>query len=189
MGGTVRKVSDEQIVAIIAEASSDHRSNGEPKRRVAMQKSVLIGHVQDLGITYTPALRRVDKLIRQGVFKFGSYPFPAPDTWAPELTAGHHWIWIGDVEAAKEAVAPATTIDTRFCEAARIVAPAGSPVSLRKIWRTVSPRMPMSLPTASRKMAQLVSTGRFVRTLQGFEAAGDLMRGVPEGAGEMEVET
>ncbi len=140
--GKWRKVTDEQILEII--------------RPAPIARADLLIEIQEYGVTKTPAVKRVAKLLRQGRIQQGPHPDRSVDGLYITVTS--------------QAPAKADKPD-QFLSLLREVAPdEPSATSIRQFLRQVEHTLPMSVATTHRKLNQLVGAGLAARNDRGYYA-------------------
>lgn len=115
----------------------------------------------------TPALKRIDTMVRRGIFQMGENPWPRIYP-TPGI-----YVWMDDTSLPTENALPESSeaTDSGMLDAIRKHAPVPAmAMSLRALHRAIEPAIPMSLTTASRRMAKLVASGDVVSTDSGYYA-------------------
>lgn len=167
--GSVSKVSDEFIIGIVRYNSTTQKGagvNGADLLPVATRRSDLVADIMEMGLSRTPALKRIEKLVRNGTFQQGESPWPRKGA-APGI---HVWMDL-DENAPKADEKPKTDDEGQFLALVRSVAfSAETAMSLRAIHREVEPHCAMSIATASRRMTPLVASGLVVKCDAGYYA-------------------
>ncbi len=166
--GQPAKFTDDQVIEAVKVYDTVVDHEGKPTARMAVKRTDLIYTlVSECGVTETPALRRIQKLVQNGRLRMGDNPWPLKDT-PPGI-----YVWLGE-EMKAEAAGPDPDKKPAqdFLALARMVAPGPEDAtSLRSIVRQIEHTLPMSVATASRKMARLVMDGTMIKSDAGYYAA------------------
>jgi hypothetical protein len=167
------KVSDEAIIQRVREMCTPRPGempDGSDTPACAYKRSHLVDEIVGMGISRTPALKRIEKLVRNGTFQQGDNPWPRKYP-----TPGIH-IWI-DV-AAENAAKGATKEPSRAENEAQFLSliqgiafNEETAKSLREIQRELEPQLHVSHVTIARRIGPLVAAGEVVRCPKGYYAA------------------
>lgn len=148
------KVSDEYILKALGECTTDPIPGTPPS---AVLRSMFVNQLIEAGMTRTPALKRLTKLIRLGLVGEGPNPF------YPEAKGIHLW-----KIQAPEAAQPEDR-QAKFLTHLRVVAPFGQPQSMRQLVRTCG--LGISVPTGARWLNRLIADGLAINTGSGYSSA------------------
>ncbi len=155
--GQKPKVSDEALIKLVAGHQEPFQSPARDRPiRVAKKRADLVTDLIEMGMSRTPALKRIEGMVRRGMFKQGDCPWPENYNYAP---AGIH-IWIPDGGAGTAGEPDNERLLEKITEAT-----LAGPLPLRGICRLLGS---ISLTTLHRRVAELVAAGRIVRTGAGY---------------------
>ena len=156
--GAAPAVSDAQVIEMVWDKAKPMVGpNGQLCAPEATKRSWLIAQLRELGMTDTPALRKIQRLVRDGVFRQGPNPWPQPND-PPGI-----YIWMEREYKGHQ--------DEEFLEQVRALAPdEPSAKSMRAIWRSLTSSRPVSLATVSRRLNALAAAGRVVVCPEGYYA-------------------
>lgn len=163
--GYDRKFTDEQVVEMVRVYDSPMiKDDGEELPPQAVKRTDLVWTIKnDFGVSSTPALARIEKLVRRGILKMGPNPYPTENP-APGI-----YVWLGD--------STPTTSEPRkpkaeFLDLLRGIAPdSSSPLSVRAIRDQINPILPLSSTSVHRKLQTLVSAGHVIFGPEGYYVA------------------
>jgi hypothetical protein len=164
--GTAPKVSDEALIKMVRDWCEPFTTqDGESVRNWAMKRTILVNSLMEMGMSRTPALKRIETMVRRGIFRSGDYPFPERCK-APQ--PGLH-IWI-DESQPEEKSEEKPDVDNFLPIVRSIAFNEENAMSMRAIHREIEKVTPMSIATVSRKMAPLVGSGEIVKCEAGYYA-------------------
>ena len=155
--GTRPKLSDEEIRAMVAVYSLPGKDdNGGDLPPVAFKRSEVVDLLEEKGMTRTPAIKRIETLVKRGILKMGPNPFPrkypTPGTY--------YW-----VEAEPGEAVSADVSDAQIVGRLR----ATGEVGVREFQRVSG--LGISLTTLQRRLAALAEAGAVTRTEAGWKVA------------------
>jgi hypothetical protein len=161
------KISDDTLVTMVAENEGTiTMPDGRKVGAHATKRTELLKDMIELGMSRTPALKRIETLVARGKLEMGTTP---PWTWANMEPGIYVWTAQG-----KKAAMPESAEEPEGIQLLALVRSlASSPetaMSLRALHREIQQALPMSLATASRKMAPLVEAGDVVKCATGYYA-------------------
>lgn len=168
--GHAAKITDQQVIDAVKVYDTTTGPDGKAVDRMAVKRSDLIFFLMELGITQTPALRRIEKLVRYGILESGNNPWPRTYP-TPGI-----YVWLAAVPAevvpsGKPAQAPAAA-KAEFIRLVRQMASTPeTAMSLRSIVREIDHTLPISVATASRWMTALIADGLAAKNEAGYYAA------------------
>lgn len=168
--GHQTKVTDERVMNIVRQYTDpSFDPEGKPVPPMAWKRSDLVGELIDAGLTRTPALKRIDKLVRHGLLNQGDNPWPRPYP-TPGI-----YIWpTGEIAMVKPdhpaKVQSTDRIEEFLGHIRRMAAIEDCALSLREITREIEITMDISLATASRWMNRLIAEGRAHKCEGGYYA-------------------
>lgn len=142
--GTPPKLSDEEIRAHVAKFTCP--PDGGP--RYALKRSELVNDLKAMGMTATPAIRRIGTLVKRGVLQMGPNPFPRPYP-----TPGVYY-WVAD-ENTPPPVKEVEVID--------VLRQMDRPMGVRELHRACVHKVNVSLATLQRRLEALERSGDAAR--------------------------
>ncbi len=163
--GTPSKISDEMVLAIVEENwKIVPRPDGNGfLPSIATRRVNLVSQLMDYGVSQTPILKRIDKLVAQGRLRMGSDPHGKQDgicVWPPEKKA----------EETANPGRPVAMSRDELCGMIAELAPSQeSAVSLRAVHRGIGERISIGALHAAVK--ELVAAGRVIQDEAGVYAA------------------
>ncbi len=158
------KMSDHDILEIVRQSTcAPQLIEGQTfdLAQTAMRRSALAGDLMSSGITATPALKRILRLIRDGKLLAGENPLKKPGDKPGTF------VWLPGSQPTQEDLAEKQELD--FLAMVRTICAGESQVqSLRSIHRALEMIKPISIATVSRKVAALVEAGKMKRNSYGY---------------------
>jgi len=165
--GSPSKISDETVIAKVVENWTPLVAHdGKMLPPVATRRTDLISDLMELGVSQTPILKRITKLVAQGRLMMGNDPDGKRDgifVWPAEEASG---------EEEKRAGRPVVLGRDELCGMIAELAPGReAAVSLRAVHRAIGGRV--SLGALHGAVKELVAAGRVVQDDAGVYVAGD----------------
>lgn len=161
--GYDRKFTDDQVIECVKQYDREILlPNGTTLPRSAIRRTQLIAALKiEFGVTYTPALRRIEKLVRRGTLVQGDNP------WPKEGEAAGLYVWMGDAK-----IEPKADTSQQLIELLRQVAPSeDAALSVRGVTKAVAPVLQLSSTAIHRRLLALVATGQAIKCEGGYYAA------------------
>lgn len=155
--GPKKKVPDSAIIESVWDRQKPLLGpDGTPLRKEATLRSTLVRELRDRGLTETPALKRIQKLVQQGVLLQGDNP------WRQEGDSPGIYVWLNERHNAAQ-------VSRVFLEELRLIVPsAKKALSMRAIHRELAKTKAVSLGTVSKRMGALVAAGLVLETPDGY---------------------
>lgn len=142
--GTPPKLSDEEIRAHVAKFTCP--TDGTPP--YALKRSELVSDLKGMGMTTTPAIRRIGTLVKRGILQMGPNPFPRPYP-----TPGVYY-WVADENT------PAAPKEVEVIDVLREMK---RPMGVRELHRSCVTKVNVSLATLQRRLEALETAGDAAR--------------------------
>lgn len=158
--GVEPKVSDRTVFEMLWERVEPKvNPDGSMLLPMARRRSLLIADLKQMGMTETPALRKILRMVREGKIKQGDNPWPTPGD------EKGIYVWVDPKCNGKMG-------ETALLDEIRVIAPDASKArSLRGLHRElVKAGMSISLTTLSRRLTTLQEEGTVVQTEAGYYA-------------------
>lgn len=152
-GRPALRVSDDEIVEMVAEMQKPMEVSGQVVAGRAYRRAALIAALMDRKMARTPAVKRIEKLVRQGRLSLG------PNPWHVDGDEPGMYLWVAEKPETKVGVE--AVMSAAFCGEHR----AGS---IREIHAEALKAGSISLTTLYRRVLELEKSGRVGRSGTGF---------------------
>lgn len=152
MLGNKPKLSDKQIYDILGLTTLPMEGDYPP---IAQSRPELVANLMERGMTRTPAIKRIEGLVRKGIIKMGPDPFGTRH----DKVSPVYWV---------EPIADAAPADTKYVDPVlSALAAQLEPVGVRELMRRCGDRFGFSLATLQRRLEALGSAGLAARDAEG----------------------